>query len=438
MQNVVNYLKNKKIILYGMGISNQSISKFLNNLNIEYKVYVDEKIGIDKKFNLTFDSDTLIIKSNGIKPNTNFLINAKKANCVILNDLELYSLLSKEKVLAITGSNGKTTTCNLLNKLLNKKKKTILCGNNGSPIFDYINEETDYKIIECSSFMLDNVKIFHPHVYIILNIEYHHIDYHETFSNYLDAKLKPLVNMNKNDLVIFNYDDKILKRQIANFDLNIKSFSLHPNSIFCNCYIMDDAIYYEGKEFIKLNKLKSTGKHNLQNIMAVIITGKFLDFEDNLIKEVIINLDILPHRLEKFYSFNDIIFYNDSKATNPYATLKALEFINEIKNHEKVFLIMGGKIIPDDYDVLNKELKKVDYFYLYGENKLILKNHLMELGIDKEINIFENIEEVVICLRKRVGNNAVILFSPASTSFDQFKNFEDRGEQFKSLVLKFF
>ena len=170
MQNVVNYLKNKKIILYGMGISNKSISKFLNNLNIEYKVYIDEKIGINKKFNLNFDSDTLIIKSNGIKPNTNFLINAKKANCVILNDLELYSLLSKEKVLAITGSNGKTTTCNLLNKLLNKKKKTILCGNNGSPIFDYINEETDYKIIECSSFMLDNVKIFHPHVYILLNI----------------------------------------------------------------------------------------------------------------------------------------------------------------------------------------------------------------------------------------------------------------------------
>ena len=434
MENMVDFFKNKQIILYGYGISNKSVGEFLNKLHVKYNVYLDNS----NMNNINLDSNTIIIKSNGIKPDTSFLLNAKKANCIIINDLELYSMFFNEKVIGITGSNGKTTTCNLLNKLLNKKYNSVLCGNNGSPIFDYTDFNGDFKVIECSSFMLDKIKSFHPHIYIILNIEYHHIDYHETFSNYLDAKLKPLINMNKDDLIIFNYDDKILRRQMGNFDLNIKSFSLNTNSIFSNCYLMDDAIYYEGEAFVKLNSLKNLGKHNLQNIMAVIIAGKFLNIDDKLIKEAIINIDVLPHRLEKFYQFNSLVFYNDSKATNPYATLKAIEYVNEIKDSEDIILIMGGKIIQDDYDVLIKVLKLVDQFYLYGENRFILNNHLIDIGIKKQVNIFNNLEEVIDSIRSRVENNAIILFSPASTSFDQFKNFEDRGEQFKSMVLKKF
>lgn len=436
MENVVKFFKNKEIILYGYGKSNQSIGKYLNKHKISFKVFIDDVNDIK---NYELNNNTIIIKSNGIKNNTNFLNIIKKKNISILNDLELYSLLFPNNYnIGITGSNGKTSTCHLLNEIISKQYTTSLFGNIGIPIFDQVENNNQFNIIECSSFMLENSINFHPRIFIILNIEYHHIDHHETFNNYLESKLNPIKNMKDDDLIIFNYDDKVIRRRLGNCHKNLKSFSLQSNSLFSNCYIMDEAIYYEGKEFIKLKEMKNLGNHQLQNIMACIIACKCLNINSEIIKKEIINLKPLPHRLELIFNRDNIKIYNDSKATNPYATLKAIEYIKSIRENEKTILIMGGKIIQDDYDILNSELNNIDEFYLYGENKLILSNHLNDIGIKNNIFIYEKLENLINDIRRRISNNAIILFSPASTSFDQFNNFEERGNEFKKIINYYF
>lgn len=428
MECMVDYFKDKKVILYGYGVSNKAVEEVLIKSNIDFIIYIDgEQIPY-------IDRNCVVIKSNGIRPDTPFLKSAREKQVEVINDLELYSLFFKKgTVIGITGSNGKTTTSNLINKILKDSK---FIGNNGVGVLS--NQiDTKYSVIECSSFMLDQVESFHPNIFVILNIEYHHIDYHKSFSNYLDAKMKPLKIMNRNDLVVFNYDDRILRRCMGNYKLNIKSFSLEPNSLFTNCYLMDDAVYYEGKEFIKLKLLKSISKHNIQNIMAAIVVCKYLNVKDEDIKNIICELDVLPHRIEKFLTNNNISFYNDSKATNPYATISAIEYLHEFKNEEKLILIMGGKIIKDNYIGLMKVIDLVDEIYLFGENRFILYDLLKKNDYDN-IFIFELLEEVVENMSVRVKDCAVILFSPASTSFDQFENYESRGNKFKELCFKYY
>ena len=431
MDDMVEFLKGKNIVLYGYGISNKSIEEVLIKNKIEYLIYID---GQDFPIN-KINKRTLVIKSNGIPPTTLFLEFLEKNRIQVINDLELYSIFYHYgNIIGITGSNGKTTTGNLINKILDDSK---FIGNNGVSLISQIDNYTKNTVIECSSFMLNNIKSFHPHIFVLLNIEYHHIDYHKSFSNYLDSKLNPLRNMNKSDLVVFNYDDKILRRCMGNYDLNIKSFSLEPNSLFTNCYLMDEAIYYEGKEFIKLSMLNNKSKHNIQNIMAAIITCKNLKINDDDIKYHICNLENLPHRIEKFHKYQNVTFFNDSKATNPYATLKAIEYLSELKEDEKLIWIGGGKSIKDDYSVLESVINLIDEVYLYGENRYVLNEILISNGF-KKIFIFEKLEELIIHLRNRISNYAYILFSPASTSFDMFKNFEERGNYFKNLILKYY
>lgn len=368
----------------------------------------------------------LIVKSPGINNNTKLMNQLDKKK--ILSDLELfYRINRKLNYIVVTGSNGKTTVTSLIESVL-KSCSFVACGNIGKPIFDYIYENLNGLIVEASSYMLEYIYNFKPNIFILLNIEKHHLEHHLTFENYYMSKFKPLKNMLENDIVIYNLDDSIIKEELKKYNLKKYSFSMIDKN--ANCYYEEGIIYYENKVFMNLEDLSLIGEHNIKNIMTTILTCK--KSCPNLKDELIINrikcFQPLKHRLEIFFENSNTIFINDSKSTNPFSTIEAIKTISKKYSDKKIILIMGGKKENFDYSILNQYLVSIDRLYLYGE---CAKKISKETKIDNQI--FPNIENII---RISDFTDRVVLFSPGAPSFDQFKNYEDRGEIFKNLVIE--
>lgn len=410
-----------KYLLYGLGKSNQSVKKYFDNHNYPYEIYID---GVNEVKNLfSFD---LIVKSPGIVNNTYLLKNVKKNR--VVTDLELFYRLNKSfDLITITGSNGKTTVTSLIEKVLNNFNY-VACGNIGIPIFDYIDSQIKGLIVEASSFMLEYCKTFKPRIFVILNIEKHHLSHHLTFDNYLNSKLTPLKNMTNNDIIIYNYDDLIIKNEIIKY--NCKKYSFSLNNKKSDCYLDNNYIYYNNKKFMSIDKLKLIGFHNIKNILASILVFQKIGFliEDELIISSINNFQPLEHRLEKFLETSDLIFINDSKSTNPFATKEAIDSVKNYYKNKDIILIMGGKNENYDYSILLEKKKFLKKILLYGENKEKIKEEL--LVQDK---VLSTIDEIINSLDVK---NSVVLFSPGAPSYDQFQNFEERGTIFKNLIFK--
>lgn len=422
-------------LLYGLGKANKAVQYYFDKNQILYDIYIDNQ----SAYPLSLKKYDYIIKSSGIAFDTKLLIDASKAQIPVISDLELFYLFNKKtNYLGVTGSNGKTTTTVLIDKILETTYLGDMGGNVGIPLFSLIEEDNEYLVIECSSFMLHNIDKFTPHIYIILNVEHHHLNIHHTFSSYVKDKLKPLKNMTPNDIVIYNYDDKVLNRQIRNYQINKYSFSLKDNNLFASCYLVDDAIYYENELFVKINELILRESHNLQNIMASIIVGKIMGVSDQNILNIIKTFVGLPHRLEKVYDTNDLTIYNDSKATNPFATIKAIETISQDSFNKEVILILGGEEKHEDYTCLKEYLNEINKIYLFGANKETIIDTLLKSKKFLNYEVKNNLEEIIIDIRKRMNKPMIILFSPASASHDMYENFEVRGNEFKNLINKYF
>lgn len=416
-------MDNLNYLLYGLGISNISIKKYFDLSNIKYDIFIDQK---NKLEDINLSNYDYIIKSPGIKNNTQLLNEASNLGIKVISDLELYYLLfnKNKNIIAVTGSNGKTTTTSLIGNIL---KDYEVCGNIGVPLFDKIN--TNNLVIECSSYMLEKTEEFKPNIFVLLNILPHHLDHHETFENYIIAKTKVIENMSEDDIVIYNLDDEVISNIMKNKKVKKYTFSKTNNA--ANIYLKEDNIIFNNNIYLNINNLKIKDKQFIDDFLAAIIAGKIKLIEDELIINHLKSFQTLTHRFEYIVNKESLIIINDSKSTNPYSLKEGLiNLTKKFYNYFKI-LILGGKIIKEDYSVLNDYLKGIDLIYLTGENRFILGNLFQCFNI----KICSSLDEIVDLLPVKTSENTVILFSPASPSLDNYKSFEERGNYFKKLIL---
>ncbi len=320
----------------------------------------------------------------------------------------------------------------MIQQLLKNKIKTSVAGNIGIPIFD-LDRSNNFKdeiiVLECSSYMLANTYYFHPKIAVITNIYPNHLDHHETFKNYVDAKLKILQNMQEEDILIY-HESLGIYEEINGF-IGQKIMIKDNDTVL---FLKENDLYYQNKLLKKdFNKLYP-GYHNIINLkMAIAATNNFkLTFEE--IKEVIDFLTLPNFRLAKIYEKDNLIIYNDSKSTNLLSFLSAINSLKSI--NYKIYWIGGGKKRNDDWNKLIESFKVISKAYLYGENKLEISEILKKANIEHSIQ--NTLEETINILPKKFNQPTCILFSPASQSLDQFLNYIERGETFNKLIFEYY
>jgi len=457
--------------------------------DFNFEVVIDENI--NKKRKILKDVDFIIV-SPGV-PNDIYLL--KKADSLgipVFSEMELgWRLLSKkekENTIAVTGTNGKTTVVTLITKILNDANlNAISCGNIGNPLISTIkngstiknvntNEDVStienvvkfedinkydsnlIRVMEVSSFQLERIYSFNPKVGIILNITSDHLDRHYSMENYAKIKFNLFKNANKKNWAILNLDDEYINKIIEEknyFDkcpFNLIGFSLDfsnqkaclkfkDSEVFYN-FAHNNFVYnyrnnynaYSGK--VNLEGISLRGMHNVLNIMASIAALKIFNVNDQLIESSLRNFNTLEHRIEYVGEVDGVKVYNDSKATNPDATIKALESFER-----EVTLILGGKDKEMDFSILLPVMdKKVLNLILIGETKLKILKTIKSYskyvsGLPYNIYLCDNFNDAVEKGLAVTEKGKVLLLSPACASFDMFKDYKDRGKKFKNLVL---
>jgi UDP-N-acetylmuramoylalanine--D-glutamate ligase len=472
----IEELKNKNILIIGLGKSGLSVIKKLAGfvrsiIAIDNNPYLDiednfDKFKILKDFTLKFILDEksnenielvknidLVILSPGV-PNDIPVIRAADINGIpVWSEVELgWRLLSKDarkNTIAVTGTNGKTTVVTLIQKILaDSGASAVVCGNIGNPLINTVdikNGDSLIRVMEISSFQLERVYQFNPHIGIILNISSDHLDRHHSMDNYAEIKFNLFSNMKSSQWGIFNVDDKFIKRKLVEKNYyKDKGFIIIRYSLKkekgCEVYYDDRQIHYSfGKYSGKVNtsKIRLAGLHNISNIMSVICAAKIFNIGNLQIEKALKVFETLEHRIEFVDKIKGIKIFNDSKATNPDATIKALESFEE-----KITLILGGKDKDMDFKpVIPYMERKILNLILIGETKekilKMLTNHekrFKKLPFRVFVcNDFENAVYKGLDVTKP-GN--VLLLSPACASFDMFRDYKDRGEKFKRIILK--
>ena len=428
-------------LLLGLGLGNKAVEKFFIENGIKYSVYDDIKDNsiISKKDYLRelereiYDFD-IIVKSSGVPNNHRLILLGVEYGLEIVTDLELYSRFFPDNVnITVTGSNGKTTTVNLIKSILSDFK---LVGNVGNPIFNNIKSKKEQKfIIEASSFMLEYCEYYASKFNVLLNIIPTHLEHHYNFNSYIRSKMTLLKNSKNDDYIIYNYDDLVL-RNLVKVHNGIKiPISIKNNNLISKqegVYVKNDYIYYYKKKFIKYSKLKTLGEHNIYNTMACIAlcVSYYKSIKKKLYKKrierKICSFKGLEHRLEYIGKSGKTKFYNDSKSTNFNALRVALDAMKD----KKILLICGGKIRKDNYDFIKTKISNVRRVYCFGENRSDFYKFFT--SEKKEAYVFETLNEVINNLN--IINIDIVLFSPGSISYDQYIDYERRGKDFKRLI----
>ncbi len=423
-----------------------SESKSLSK-DIEDKILLLTNSGIEVEFNKNSDAfinkADLVIISPGISPETEIVKRIRSHNIPIISDIELASYFTKKPIIAVTGTNGKTTTTSLITHLINTSgKKALSCGNIGKPFIEAINKDkgdVDYFVLEISSFQAYYSPSLSCEIAVCLNITPDHLDWHVNFNNYVKAKEKLFLQQKQQAWSILNFSDDILKKFKPNTnkfyfsykkpDKNtLESFSKFAFHEDGNLFIKDENKIHKLTNKSELNIL---GSHNIENALAASAAVWALNIKH--IEKSLKTFKGVEHRLEYVKKTQNKLFYNDSKATNPEATIKAIEAISEMKD-KNITLILGGKDKKTSLDEMINAIKKhVSEVILYGEAKERFQNELNKNSFKKLIIVNDLNDAITTSLKSKTD---IVLFSPACASFDMFKNYEERGKIFKELVNK--
>lgn len=426
--------KQKNVLVYGMSTSGEWVSRLLLKLRANVFLYDDDKQKLKCKNigncyliqelndNLISQFDFIVV-SPAIEKDNTFLLTAKKKNIKIYSEIEFAGQFCK-KLVAVTGTNGKTTTVELISAILNKKHKAIACGNIGYPLSRAVIEKKKYiKVVEVSSFMLENAKTFSPHVATILNIEPDHLIRHKTMDEYIKLKYNIFNNIKPQDYIVVNLDD--------NIHPTLNSLTLtYSLKYLADVYIRNGYIYLHQNKIIAINELKIKGKHNLYNIMCAICYGYVYKVSTKQIRDVLLNFRSEPFRIEEIGVVNGVHFINDSKSTNISSTLACVDAVKGT-----IILLLGGSKKGLDYKKLFSNLpKRVKKIIVYGEiaDDLINANN-GNFDIEKAKNLTSSFEIATKLAKK---NDSIVL-SPASASYDQFSSFIERGKLFNKLVSEY-
>ncbi|MBC7319491.1 UDP-N-acetylmuramoyl-L-alanine--D-glutamate ligase [bacterium] len=438
-------LKGKRITVIGYGKTGEACVRALLRLGARVKLSERKKDlnvpnGIEVELGrhteeFILDSD-LIIVSPGVKWNEPILERARSNGIEVISEVELAYRLTNTPIIAITGTNGKTTTTSLTAHILSTKKDIKLVGNIGIPfIGEVLDSKPEYFVLEVSSFQLQGTTFFRPKIGVLLNIASDHLNWHNSMEEYIEAKKKLFTNQEKEDILIYNRDDSNVVEAVKDARSRGISFSLEDKDK-SEIYIKDNSIRFNMPEFsnlsIPLDNIKLIGRHNLANIMCASIVGLLCGIPlDDLVK-AIETFTPYPHTLERFLDYAGLTFIDDSKATNPHATISALRSITRDK-----VLILGGQDKGMDFTDLLSELKRtnVRHICLIGETREKLRELFVKNDI-KNFSVHNSLEEAVLTAIDNAKKGDFILFSPACASFDMFRNYAERGERFKEIVYR--
>lgn len=432
----------KKIMIFGNGVSGKGAKKLLESEGKEV-IVVDDKNGISaEKAEKLLDNVDLFIKSPGV-PYNNLVKSCRDKNIEVIDEIELaYRYLKenkiKTKIIAITGSNGKTTVTSKIQEILKISGfKAEVAGNIGKSFAELLfkKKDLDFIVLECSSFQLENIKEFKPNVSLIVNLSPDHLNRYKSLEEYYDSKANIFKNLTEEDLFIINLNDENILNRIKNLKCRTLGVSIYKNKEDSKCYFDGEKIVYESEKIIDSKDLSLKGEHNIENILFIISVAKEIGISNEIIVDFLKETKSLEHRMEKFYKWNNTIFINDSKGTNLESTKFAIEA------YKNAILICGGKDKGLPLEGLAKLIKEnIKEVYLIGQMAERLKKHLILCNYNEEkINCLDTIENSIKDLREKLKfEKEVVLLSPSTSSFDQFKSFEERGKIFKEKVIENF
>ena len=437
-------LENKKIFILGMARSGYEAAKLLYNNNEiiicdskeQDKEKIEElnKLGInfiktDNPENYLDESFNILIKNPAVFPNHPCVEKARVLNIPVVNEMEVayHYIKNPVKIIGVTGSNGKTTTVTLIYEVLKKAGVNVkLGGNIGTPLSKIVStlEENDILLLEISDHQLIDFKDFKTDISVLTNLCPTHLDYHGSYESYKNVKKKIFNYHSNNDIAIINNqneDSLILTKDIK----STKNYFNNEKN-----YIKDNFIYIDDEPIINTNDIVLKGIHNYENILATLLVMKVLNIDYKYAIEVLKEFNGVEHRIEFVRSLNGVKYYNDSKSTNPTATITALKsFEGNIR------LILGGMERQQDFSELVPYINKVNKIYAIGETRKRIVKFAQENKIEVEEHEF--LKDALKEIKDDVKEGEIVLLSPASASWDQYANFEDRGCEFKNIVNKF-
>ncbi len=437
-------IKTQKFLVLGISKSGYSASKYL--LSQSAKVYIYEELRIKgaldavnelvalgatnlNKENVysTLNEIDVLIVSPGVPINHEIAIKCKELNKRIVSEFEFGFLCLNPVSVAITGTNGKTTTVSLLKSVLDSAKiKNHLLGNVGVPVSSKIDEidKDTVCICEVSSFQLETTNEYCPHIACILNLSPDHLERHYTFENYAFLKGKLVSKQRESEYAVLNYDDLAVREMGKTAKSKLVYVSLKEK--VNGAYLYGENLYYNEQIIMPIEELSIKGEHNVQNALFVVAVAKLLGVSNESIKLGLMNFKGVPHRIELVKEDSGVNYYNDSKSTNTNSTITAVKYMQK-----PTVLIIGGQDKGEDYTALFKEIKnsKVIHTVITGASRYKMLKRAEELGFS-EFSFVPNFNLAVNLAKNLVKSGQNLLFSPACSSFDEFKNFEERGNAF--------
>ncbi len=412
-------------LILGKGRTYQSCKRFFDSKSIAYQALetseildINNNYIILKNRKINLDSIDYFVISPGISKKNLIIQKLIKLNCRLITDIEIVQKIKKSKYICITGTNGKTSTVNLISDILNSNDiNTIACGNNGVSVFKSLEHDYQFVVIELSSYQLEYIEKLDSYISVILNLTTDHLERHDTLKNYFMAKLKIFDNAKYK---IMNNNLEYSQKEIT-FDVKDNSICINNTPVVNLMLENYNFILYDNKYY------ELAGKHEAFNLSACIAVLTILDLSLNEIMFGFSKRSRLSHRLERFCICDGVTYINDSKSTNSDSTLNALESIEK-----NVILIMGGDNKQISYDSLKNIINdKVKLLVLIGDNREYIKN---QLSPNVDTILFTNLKKATDYIFATIEPNHTVLLSPGSSSFSLYKDFEHRGNDFKNLV----
>ncbi|RCW70802.1 UDP-N-acetylmuramoyl-L-alanine--D-glutamate ligase [Saliterribacillus persicus] len=448
MNNKLINFPYKRILVLGLAKSGTATAKLLNRNNCEVIVNdlnakADDPFVLDLKAQnievvvgshplSLLDNIDVVIKNPGIPYENQLIESAIEHSIPVLTEIELVNYLTKNPIIGITGSNGKTTTTTLIYKMIEAdNQKVSLAGNIGmvaSEVAEKV-EKDEAMVIELSSFQLLGIEDFRPKIAILLNLFEAHLDYHKTIEHYRKAKMNIFKNQTIDDFLVYNADNTLVNQSVEEAS-SIKVPFSKEKKLDDGVWVDQEYLYFKSDEIIKRKEIKLVGEHNLENIMAAVAAAKLYNISNNAIRSILKTFTGVEHRLQFIDNIAGKSFYNDSKATNILATSKALDAFDK-----PIILLAGGLDRGNEFDALVPHLTNVKAMVLFGETAPKLATIAKRAGIDK-VEIVEAMEEAVAAANASSTTGDVILLSPACASWDQYRTFEERGDMFVQEVHK--
>jgi UDP-N-acetylmuramoylalanine--D-glutamate ligase len=443
-------LKNKRVLVVGLGKSGVASALFLkargarvtvsdtkkqDELKEEIPRLLDEGIAVETGGHgeRTFQNQDLIVVSPGVPLDAPPLLQAKALGEKVIGEIELAAQFFPGKIVAITGSNGKTTTTTLAGDVVvNGGFPVVVGGNIGKPAISLVDEadQDTIAVLEVSSFQLETIETFRPHIAVILNITPDHLDRHRTFEAYTNAKARIFENQKGDDFAVLNADDATCAKLSSRTRGQVFWFS-RRKEVKSGAYVHDGRILFRDhngqREVMLASEILLKGSHNVENVLAAVCIGMLSGVEPRRISKAVREFRAVEHRLEHVATVRGVEYYNDSKATNVDATIKALESFPA-----NVHLILGGKDKGSDYSVLNDLLRqRTKRVFTIGAAAGKIESQIKGAS---EIVHAETLENAVRLASDSAHPGDIVLLAPACASFDQFRNYEHRGKVFKELV----